>query len=412
MSDPSLSAHACALRVRPLLPVLAVAAVACCALAAIQGQSDMLVPSTAGSGLAVVMLHLALVWGRPRELAITAGVCVLGAVGWVGARLSTGWLPGVQDTAGAGGIALLLFLTYRGLRRVHPDAEAARDVASLGAVYPLLAVVGLTVAFATIPLLPRAWDARAYVLDTAFPWHSFHVGRWLAGAPTVAALARVDYDGIFFLVPALVALRLRLARESATDLLLGTVVVSLAGQIGYYVTPVIGPVFAFAARFPDTLPNMANLPHGAALVPPELRNGMPSLHTAWALVFAWCTRPFHAAVRGLGLAVVALMVVATLGFGYHYVIDLVAAVPFAAAAQASVTRVPDAKRRERLGVIAGSVALAGVWIVAPRVTPDPSGAFRWVVVAAAVLTVALGLLAEHRVARAAGEPSLLRRSLA
>jgi hypothetical protein len=277
-------------------------------------------------------------------------------------------------------------------------------VARLATAYLLLAPTVIIVAGSTVDLLPNAWDAPALAIDSAFPIHAFHVGRWLERWPSMRMPAHLAYDWIFRLVPALVALRLRLVRPQATDFLVVCIVVCFLGQLGYYVTPIVGPGFAFARGFPDRIPDLTRLPMTALPVPSFLRNGMPSLHMAWALVLVWSTRPFAWPLRALGALVVVLTIVATLGFGEHYVIDLVAAVPYAVVAQTIGTLVPHSKRSGRLALLLVCSALTLAWVVAPHVAWRVAGKAPLAIVVAAALTVVIALAGERWLRYAAASP--------
>jgi hypothetical protein len=65
---------------------------------------------------------------------------------------------------------------------------------------------------------------------------------------------------------------------------------------------------------------------------------MPSLHLVVALLVAASVWPLGWSLRIAGVAFIALTVLATLGFGEHYAIDLLLAIPFAAAVWLAVHR--------------------------------------------------------------------------
>ena len=93
----------------------------------------------------------------------------------------------------------------------------------------------------------------------------------------------------------------------------------LCGMIGwlfYLLFPAIGPLFIDI--------KLAGFPHPA--IP---RNCFPSLHTAWgllALIYAW---KYKKKIFWILLFPVSQMILATVVLRYHYVIDLIAAVPYA-----------------------------------------------------------------------------------
>jgi hypothetical protein len=377
-------------RTAPFVPWLGLSVIATVAWVATHQGFRVIAPTTVAHGVVVLMFHTAVFWGRWREHGLALGATVVGALGWTGIRLSMGWIPGIPDSLGAGGVALWLLLVYRAATRDDEAAGEGKDIARLGVVFFFLTPLASTLAFGT-KLIPTAWVGPALVLDESFPVHAFHVGQWLERWPVMKSPAHFAYDGIFVFVPALVALRLRLRQVPATDFLVVVIVTSLIGQACYFITPIMGPAYAFGMEFPDVLPPLANIPRVGIAAPPFLRNGLPSIHTAWALVFLWNTRPLGRALRVFGVFIVLFTVIATLGFGEHYVIDLVAAVPYSVAMQTLGTRVPVQLRRSRALVIATMAPLLLVWVLAPRwtwaVMRSPSPA--WVVLAITTVTVAL-----------------------
>jgi hypothetical protein len=64
------------------------------------------------------------------------------------------------------------------------------------------------------------------------------------------------------------------------------------------------------------------------------RNAIPSLHMAWVLLVWWNSRGLARWIRAIALLFVVLTVMATLGTGEHYFIDLVVAFPFSLMVQA------------------------------------------------------------------------------
>ena len=77
--------------------------------------------------------------------------------------------------------------------------------------------------------------------------------------------------------------------------------------------------------FPKRIPAHV-IPHAILLVGPP-PNGVPSVHTSNALLACWFLRHW-AAGRILSGFFLMLTVLSTLGFGEHYLVDLIAAVPY------------------------------------------------------------------------------------
>ncbi|WP_422938538.1 phosphatase PAP2 family protein [Streptomyces leeuwenhoekii] len=202
---------------------------------------------------------------------------------------------------------------------------------------------------------------RPTVLDQymATADHALGNPSWLAGR-VVAATGQVGahvLDWVYVqLAVAAVVVALYQLRDVAAErrfprhhLVRTFLTIGLLGPGIYMIFPVVGPVFAYgtgafgtggapwaiADLWPHTLP-----PIGA----PELmsydditpRNCMPSLHTAWATAIFLHSRRAPRLLRYAGTFWLIATLSATLGFGYHYGIDLVAGVVFAVTIEAAL----------------------------------------------------------------------------
>ncbi|MCT9092349.1 phosphatase PAP2 family protein [Streptomyces sp. ASQP_92] len=126
-------------------------------------------------------------------------------------------------------------------------------------------------------------------------------------------------------------------------------VIGLLGPAVYMIFPVVGPVFAYgpgasgtggvqwavANLWPHTPPPIA-APHAAPYDGITPRNCMPSLHTAWATAIFIHSRKGPRVLRYAGTFWLVATLSATLGFGYHYGVDLVAGVVFALTVEAAL----------------------------------------------------------------------------
>jgi membrane-associated phospholipid phosphatase len=100
----------------------------------------------------------------------------------------------------------------------------------------------------------------------------------------------------------------------------------------YIIVPACGPTYAFAGY-----PLHPIVPSGLAAVAfGTPRNCFPSLHVTWALVMMLNAQ--SKAWRTVLLAYLIAVGFATVGTGEHYVIDVIAAVPFTFAVQWLVER--------------------------------------------------------------------------
>jgi hypothetical protein len=135
---------------------------------------------------------------------------------------------------------------------------------------------------------------------------------------------------------------------------------AVIGFIIYQIDPLVGPVFAFEGLYPDTLPDANHL--AAPLSREEPRNCMPSLHTGWSLLIWWNSRGFAPWVRVMAGVCMVLTILATVGYGAHYVFDLVVAFPSTLIAQSACLVVPPAVEKRRWVTVLVSVGVTAGWL--------------------------------------------------
>ena len=138
--------------------------------------------------------------------------------------------------------------------------------------------------------------------------------------------------------------------------------VAVTGFCIYNFFPLVGPLYAFADVYPHTVPAVSAVWAGPLTVPDVPRNCMPSLHTAWALVIWWQARSLGRPVRVMAGVYLAFTILATVGYGAHYVFDLVVAFPSTLACQALCMLVPASAARLRRQTLLGGVVLTVLWL--------------------------------------------------
>jgi hypothetical protein len=145
--------------------------------------------------------------------------------------------------------------------------------------------------------------------------------------------------------------------------------IAMIGPAFYLLFPVVGPIYAYGplgGRFAvaDVWPN--RLPFHTdpssfrfdALTP---RNCMPSLHTAWALAIFLHTRRESRPIKWLGTLWLVGTLFATLGFGWHYGVDLVAGAVFTFTLETALRAPERGWYRGRVVLfVAGIVTLAAM----------------------------------------------------
>lgn len=175
-----------------------------------------------------------------------------------------------------------------------------------------------------LPTFTLKLDPYAFEFDKAlFGSPSFYLGRLLKAHRSLELLASVCYG--WMLVPIRVLFLfyfLRVSIASGYRMALAFLINNILCFPIYALIPVSGPVYAFGG-FPYIIPNPSLHAIHLSVAP----NGIPSVHMSTALlvaVFFWRWK----AGRVFGIAWIALTILATLGLGEHYMIDLILAVPY------------------------------------------------------------------------------------
>ncbi len=139
----------------------------------------------------------------------------------------------------------------------------------------------------------------------------------------------------------------------------------VGGWLCYDLLPATGPVYVFTRDFP-----WARLPYGElhkivlekiSIAPGIPRNAFPSLHMGWVILLVWNSRRFGLPARGFMLLYLVLTVIATLGTGQHYLVDLIVSLPFALLMQSLVSLPLSGSRSRRIAAILASLSLVAVW---------------------------------------------------
>nr|WP_227999280.1 phosphatase PAP2 family protein [Nocardia australiensis] len=286
-------------------------------------------------------LVLALVGISMRHRVIALGAAVAIDVVCAGVRLLAGEPFGLGNgpVIVLTGLALFAWLRWSGTERRN-----ALHAAAMGALLILATKVGDVWLNVTVLTRPMVFDEYVILADHALGDPSWVMGRVVdALGPAVYAVLHWVY--IELPVAAIVVAAWQLRRVVPTGqwpshyLVRTFLMLGLLGPVIYVIFPVVGPMFAFGADghglqvgnfWPGVLPpidrNPAPLPFDA-FTP---RNCMPSMHTAWALsVFLHTRRDITGErapvwLRWGGAFWLLATLTATLGFGYHYGVDLVA----------------------------------------------------------------------------------------
>ena len=170
-------------------------------------------------------------------------------------------------------------------------------------------------------------DFFLYRFDSSLglaPGHS--VATLFRKLPFVETASLFTYSGLLIFPPLYRGWACYERKTGKVNLIHAFVVAGASGFVLYQICPAMGPLYAFGSQFPDHLPLMSAVP-AKAFASTGVNNAMPSLHMTWVLlvwVAAWELGPFALVIASL---VATLTGLATVGFGEHYFIDLIAAAP-------------------------------------------------------------------------------------
>jgi hypothetical protein len=222
----------------------------------------------------------------------------------------------------------------------------------------------------TTKLNPKVLDLYLYSFDGSLRVQlSFLMGQIFADHPRFGDAAMFVYIGLPLVMAMVAAGHLQRDEKSALPAMAAFLVTAPIGVIFYNLFPALGPHYIFGPRFPWN-PLTSDQATRLFLEPVAVsgfRNAMPSLHIAWVLLAWWFSRGLSAVERSIALAFVVFTVIATLGSGEHYFIDLVVGCAFGLFIYALCV-FPLGWIKERKIALALGLGLTLAWFVALRYT--------------------------------------------
>lgn len=255
----------------------------------------------------------------------------------------------------------------------------------------------------TTVLCPVLLDRRLADSDVAAGLGTF---RWLCTAivavPGVSELSRWIYDSLPLVVAMPAAVEAVHGEAADCGLLPNFLLAACLGFLFYFAVPAIGPRYFFGAEHiqPIALGHLA----AGYQEPP---NAFPSLHFTWACLAFLSTRRCAIGVRAGSAVVVIGTILATVGFGFHYATDLVAALPLVLVVRAISGAGSPEWAPKRLIAAATGLALLAFWVALLRGQVDLQShdvAMRLAMLATVITSIAL----ERWIA--VGEGAYLRRN--
>ena len=320
-------------------------------------------------------------------------------------------VAGNPGTVGNGILfALLGTALYAGWRLRGAEWAATLKAVGLGLMLIVMGRVGDTWLVLSSKANGAVLDEYVELADRALGAPSWVVGRVVTDNALLSEVLSKIY--VYLPVGAAVIAFFQL-RNAARDgfprhhIVRTFLLIGLIGPIVYFVFPVVGPAYAFGSELPgagwvDVWPLAAPdivQPVATFYDQSVARNCMPSLHTAWAMAIFLHGWRGSAASRVFGTVWLIGTVTATLGFGFHYAIDVIAGMVFTLTLEAALARPELGWTRLRGIVVAtGSALFVGILLAVrfAAVELSTSGGFGAVALLAPVVVTAVGFLFVER----------------
>ena len=236
-------------------------------------------------------------------------------------------------------------------------------------LFVLLGYAGSAPLQITGELHPQTLDFNLYAFDASLGGQlSFVVGRVVLQSRWLTQMSLFWYYVLPEALMLVYAKQLVRHRSVAATVFLAFFLLGPIGVIFYNLVPACGPAYLFGSNFPLhalAAKEIQSMAIGPVAVP-GARNAFPSLHIAWALLAWWYSGNLSRLSRLLVLLFLVGTVLATLGLGEHYFVDLVAAFPFALMMQAACAlQIPMRDWRRLAPLLAGLFLTLG-WVVLLR----------------------------------------------
>jgi hypothetical protein len=324
-------------------------------------QSEFLWLSLASTSI----IHLRI---RPRwtEAALlAAATCLISSIAFSVLKFP----PGLMLLCAYLGIASLALL---GTRSIWSEGEERKLL--LWGFVPGVLFVGF--GWLTPPLLlygetahPKVLDLYLYSFDCSLRFQpSFLLGVAFLRVPLLRAISYFFYLGLSIPIALVYVEQLLRSRKAALPVMLALLYCGPIGAIFYGIFPALGPVHLFQTDFPlhPLAISDAKRLFLEPIVLKGFRNAIPSLHMTWVLLTWWYSYGQRWWSKAIMLAFLLFTILATLGSGEHYLIDLVVAFPFAVMIQGIFAFSIPWKSPDRFSAILGSLAIVLVWLALLR----------------------------------------------
>jgi PAP2 superfamily len=314
------------------------------------------------ASMIIIFLHVR-PWWEALQVAVASALLVLlqAAVLKVPLRI----IPALA-LLGTGSLGLL---AYRRIWSTEEQRERLHYAFLPPLLFVLLGYAGSAPLEITNRFHPKTLDLFLYNFDCSMGVQlSFKMGQLVLRSRWLTRIALLFYFALPIPVMLVFAKQLVRSGSAVMSVFLGFFMAGPAAVIFYNLFPACGPIYLFPSRFPFAPLSLEQMKE--TLIQPVLvsgmRNAFPSLHLAWALLAWWYGQGLSQSTKLFLLLFFAGTVIATLGLGEHYFVDLVAAFPFALMIHSGcAVHVPWLDRRRLMPFLYGALLLFG-WIVLLR----------------------------------------------
>ena len=315
--------------------------------------------------LGAFSIHMATRPGR-RERLCTIGVATMAIVWFV--TLSGKFRPewsGIVACSSFFGLSSLTVIAVQVVRLRGKAQTEKVNTLFAGSVFGYSALLIASVLNLTTKLHPQTYDLYLYAADLGYgipicAW----IGGFLAHQPWLSRACGIVYESL----PLAVSLLYAYQRSGAKPLAIRVLPAFLGGGVAVYalynLLPAAGPFYVFGTAFPNHLPHAAGLKLVTLGAGP--RNAVPSMHLACTLLIFWNCRCISRWVYAGSAGYMVLTMLACIGFGEHYAIDLVVGAPYALVLQAVCAPAELRSRPEWKQSIAAGLALTVVLMATIR----------------------------------------------
>lgn len=295
------------------------------------------------------------------------------------------------------GLAVVVGLRWTGSRR----ATALQGIA-LGFLLIFATKVADTWLDVTAIARPRVLDEYVLLADHALAQPAWLAGRLLeAAGPVFADVLHWVYIELPFAAGVVAFYQLRRVTVEGWPrhyLVRTFLVLGLIGPVIYVLFPLVGPNYAFGIwggnyelglYWPHALPPVDMTPGPLAFDHTTPRNCMPSMHTAWALAVFIHSRRGPRWLRWGGTFWLVSTLAATLCFGYHYGVDLVAGAVLCLAVESALREPVAGRDRLRMPLVAGGGVLFAALLVCCRYLAPEMARHPWLFGPTIIATLAI-----------------------